>query len=56
MQERMKAEEVEKDKVKQTARSESNGKAPVWELNTSNTPSLKVENGDRVSLASNGNQ
>ncbi|CEL51481.1 nitrite reductase (NAD(P)H) large subunit [Rhizoctonia solani AG-1 IB] len=56
MQERMKAEEVEKDKVKQTARSESNGKAPVWELSTSNTPSLKVENGDRVSLASNGNQ
>ncbi|KAF8733415.1 BFD-like [2Fe-2S] binding domain, partial [Rhizoctonia solani] len=53
MQERMKAEESE-SKVKEISQEESNGKPPVWELNTSNAPSLKVENGNRVSLTSNG--
>ncbi|KAF8749404.1 BFD-like [2Fe-2S] binding domain [Rhizoctonia solani] len=53
MQERMKAEESE-SKAKEISQEESNGKPSVWELNTSNAPSLKVENGNRVSLTSNG--
>ncbi|KAG8710109.1 hypothetical protein FRC11_004844, partial [Ceratobasidium sp. 423] len=55
MQERMKAEEAEKEKAKDVARG-ANEKPPVWELNTTNAPSLKVENGNRVSLAANGDK
>ncbi|CAE6437499.1 unnamed protein product [Rhizoctonia solani] len=56
MQERMKAEEMEKEKTKNTTRGEANGKPPIWELKTSNAPSLKVEGGNRVSLTANGDK
>jgi hypothetical protein len=51
----MKAEEAEKEKARDAAdRGESSVKPSIWELNTSAAPSLKVENSNRVSLASNG--
>ncbi|CAE6540498.1 unnamed protein product [Rhizoctonia solani] len=56
MQERMKAEEAEKEKAKDTGRGESIRKPPVWELNTSDAPSLKVENGNGVPLVTNGDR
>ncbi|CAE7060545.1 unnamed protein product, partial [Rhizoctonia solani] len=54
MQERMKAEETEKEKPQEFASRGLVRKAPVWDLNTSDTPSLKVENGNRVFLSANG--
>ncbi|CAE6377557.1 unnamed protein product, partial [Rhizoctonia solani] len=57
MQERLKADELEKEMVKDSGRGGSLlQKPPVWKLNTSDAPSLKVENGNGVPLMTNGDK
>ncbi|CAE6413914.1 unnamed protein product, partial [Rhizoctonia solani] len=57
MQERLKADELEKEKIKDSSQGGSLlQKPPVWKLNTSDAPSLKVENGNGVPLVTNGDK